>query len=140
MQQIKRYLPYLYVLFLIFSFFYVTDVLREGELKEYDSSVEKAKKNVDVDVTLIANGKIYTAKLRSNDTILDLFEDLRDHTDFYYEKTDYTYGTEIEMINGEKAPSGYKWKVYLNENVVTENIGDIYLEDEQTYIIKLLGQ
>jgi len=140
MQKAKKYFPYFYILFLIFSFFYVRDVLKEGELREYDSNVEETKKVLDVNVTLIANGKTFTAKLRSNDTIFDLFEDLRDDNNFYYEKTDYTYGTEIEMVNGEKAPAGYKWEVFLNEDVVTNNIGDIYLEDEQAYVIKLLEQ
>ena len=140
MEKAKKYFPYLYILFLIFSAFYVKDVLKEGDLKKYNSSVEKAEKILDVNVTLIANGKVYTAKLRSDDTILDLFEDLRDHDNFYYEKTDYVYGTEIGMVNGDKAPIGYKWEVFINEEIITNDIGDIYLENEQTYIIKLVEQ
>ncbi|MFC1700425.1 hypothetical protein ACFLZ4_02155 [Patescibacteria group bacterium] len=137
MEKYKKYFPYIYVVFLISSFFYVKSVLKEGDLRDYDDEVEKAQKEHPVDVTLVVSGISYSVRLESGDTVLDLLEDLRGDDKFYYEKTDYTYGTELDTVDGVKPSSGYKWKVFKGEEDITYTIGDVYLTDKATYTIRL---
>lgn len=140
MEKIKKYFPYFYIAFLLFSFFYIKGVLKEGDIEEYDDDTGNVQKVIDIDAILVADGKFYKSKQRSDDTILDLLEDLRSHTDFYYEKTDYIYGTEINMVNGKKAPEGYKWELVFKDEILTKDIGDIFLQDDQTYNLELVKE
>ena len=137
MEKAKKYFPYVYIIFLVFSFFYVRSVMKEGDLRDYDETVDKAIKEVAVDVILVVGNESYSVKLESRDTVLDLLEDLRGDDKFHYEKTDYTYGTELDSVNGVKPSPGYKWKVFRGNEDITHTIGDIYLTDDTTYTIRL---
>ena len=137
MEKAKKYFPTIYVILLIFSFFYVKSVLKEGDLREYDNEVEKVEKEHPVNVTLVVGDRKYLVDLESGDTVLDLLEDLRGDDKFYYEKTDYTYGTELDSVNGVKPTLGYKWKLYKDDEDITYIMGDIFLTDDTTYTIRL---
>lgn len=138
MEKAKKYFPYIYTILLLFSFLYVQSVLKEGDIRNYDDDVEKAVKEHPVNVTLVVEDKSYFVNLASGDTVLDLLEDLRGDDLFNYEVTGYTYGTELDTVNGIKPSEGYKWKLYKENEDITNTIGDVFLTDETTYTIKMV--
>ena len=140
MEKTKKYFPYIYIVFVIFSFFYVRSVLKEGDIRNYDDELEKAKKEHPVNVTLVFGDNNYLVNLKSGDTVLDLLEDLRGDDLFNYEVTGYTYGTELDTVNGVKPTLGHKWKLYNENEDITYTIGDVFLTNNTTYTIKMVKE
>jgi len=68
---------------------------------------------------------------------LDLLNILRSEKEFTYEKTAYIDRIEIDRVNDIYPPEGYKWKVFLKDEDITQIIADKYLEDNSTYVLKL---
>lgn len=79
----------------------------------------------------------YRKRLQNTDSVEKLLEILRIEDDFTFEKIAYSYGTEIDNINGVLAPEGYNWRVFKNGEDVTFVIEGLNLEDAQTYYIRL---
>jgi len=134
-----------YVLFLLLIFITVLFVRSAIKSQNVDVGTRKEKqgfvvKPVKVKLNVIKDGSVifeYQASLQNDDSLLDMFEYLRNKQGFIYEKIAYIYGTEIDNINNLKAPDGLKWRVFNNGEDITFEIGNINLEDEKVYEIKL---
>jgi hypothetical protein len=46
--------------------------------------------------------------------------------------------TEIDNVYGIAPPEGYKWKIFFNDNDITQEFQNVYLTDEAVYYIKLV--
>jgi hypothetical protein len=75
--------------------------------------------------------------MKNTNTFDDLLEDLRDDNRFFFEKTEYIYGTEYELINNMNAPEGYRWNIYENGKNITFETKGRELKDEAVYKIML---
>jgi len=140
----KKHLTIAYVFLLLFGSIFVYKTLQEKEVKVADKESKTTEievkpvvvyLNVQGSYGLLTNS--YRARRQNTDTILDFFEHLRTNQDFWYEKTAYTYGTELDNINHVKAPKDYSWRVYLNDEDITYQLATKALEDDTTYILKL---
>lgn len=163
------------VLFFVLSYIFVINTLGKEEVKveEKQSKSENIIEEKPVRVTLNINGSPYfgfqtiNKRMQNTQTILDLLEILRDDGFLTYERTFYTYGVEIDNINGFIPPENEKWSVFvsieneksisdlknnvgleqkyeelLNEALtnsidISDHIGNINLVDGATYDIKL---
>ncbi len=108
------------------------------EVKEKESD-KQGREERTVDVALnVESGDTYKLKMKNTDTVLDLLEEVRDKNDFTFERTAYTYGNEIEQVNKKVPLEGEEWAVFKNEEDITKEIGDIYLENDQVYEVKTI--
>jgi hypothetical protein len=134
-KRLKKKLSVIYAILLaalgLFIYFSLQRDYVEVEEKESDK-VGREERMVDV-VLNVEDGGTYDLKMKNTDTILDLLEEVRDNTDFSFEKVAYTYGTEIDQVNKEHPPEGTKWAVFKDNENVTSEIGDIYLENDKNY-------
>lgn len=132
-----------YIALLILGSLYVKSVLKESPVEEKGAK-EEVEETYLVNVSLkIINGTVtnmYNAKLKNVDTVKDLLEEIRDHSDFSYEITEYFHKIEIDTVNKVKTPTGYKWIVMSNNNDITNDIGNTYLENNAVYELKLIKQ
>ena len=89
-------------------------------------------------VTLqLEGGTFYTKRMENTDSILDFMESIRSDTDFVFEKIAFTYGIEIEHVNHVYPKEGERWAVFLEDEDITLQIGDIYLVNGLVYDLKL---
>ena len=132
-----------YIALLILGSLYVKSVLKESPVEEKEAKEEVEETHL-VNVSLkVINGtatNMYNAKLKNVDTVKDLLEEIRDHSDFSYEITEYFHKIEIDTVNKVKTPTGYKWIVMSNNNDITNDIGNTYLENNAVYELKLIKQ
>lgn len=133
-----------YIGLLILGAFMVHNSLNQKEIKVEDKKEEKSVeevKPVKVTLQVETTGYVteYKTAMKNTDSILELLEELRMHKGFWYEKTAYIYGTEIDEINHMKAPLDSKWKVFLDEQDITFDIADMKLEDGKVYTIRLVS-
>ena len=135
----KEYLILGYVIFLIIGYVYIKNVLKQS-LVPIQDTLREEKKSIDVKEAIVTlkvdNGSTlitYRATLKNTDSIYDMLERLRNKDTFTYEKVAYVYGTELDFINGEKAPQNYKWKLYDANKDVTFTASDINLIDGNIY-------
>jgi len=142
MNSAKRLFPFVYIAFLLFAYFYAKDIINSEELivskKNKDKVVEEVKP---VRVSLVIKGisqtNTYEIQLKNTNTFDDLLEKLVKDKRLTYEKTEYTYGTEYDRINGENAPEAYVWKVYIDDEDITYNTKGVKLADGSKYTLSL---
>ena len=60
-----------------------------------------------------------------------------DPTTFKFEKTLYTYGLEIDQVNGIAPKDGMEWGVFIGSKNITKEIEDLKLRDGTAYTLKL---
>ncbi|OGC48172.1 hypothetical protein A3A69_01275 [candidate division WWE3 bacterium RIFCSPLOWO2_01_FULL_37_15] len=141
--MLKKTLIGVYILSLILGVYYVQNTLKTNKVPT--GEVEK-KKTTEVHPAQVllkvfaydGTEKEYKAKMKNIDTVLDLFENLRNSQGFYYEKIAYNYGTEVDNINKIKAPEGYNWHIFNNGEDITFKVNEFNLEDNAIYQIRLV--
>lgn len=139
----KYFWMVVYVLFLLGSFAYVKAALKTGsvdviEEKKESDGVDIKPVNVSLEVRTENYFKTYSYKKENVDTVMDLMSTLRKKTDFRYEKTAFTDHIQIDHVNGIYPSEGYEWRIYLNNEDVTQQFEDLYLTDDSTYILRLV--
>ncbi|MFC1755925.1 hypothetical protein ACFLZK_00840 [Patescibacteria group bacterium] len=143
MKFIRKYIPIIYIVLGTIAFFYVRDIVNDETL-DVDKSIKDKKVVMDikpVNVTLSVRGfnqnTNYSLRKENDETFDDFLENLVDYQGFRYEKTEYTYGTVYDNINGEIAPEGYIWKIYANDEDFTLNTSGLKLTDGTIYSLVL---
>ncbi len=139
--QLKKKLYIAYIFLFIIGTIFVAKTLNEDivEVEEKESKKETIEiRNVDVSLVVPSQNKYYRKKLKNVDSVLDLLELTRREDDFWYEKTAYIYGTEINNINRQLAPEGYHWVIVHAGRDITYEIADYKLKDDTTYELKLV--
>ena len=134
----RKFLTPAYIILLLLGFFFIRSTLNETEIpiSERDKK-EKTSNTFEVKpVKVYLMG--YSARMKNVDSVIDFLEHLREYEGFYFEKTEYTYGMEIDHVNGRPAPPEYKWRIFDGKSDITHESGDIRLIDETTYEIKLI--
>jgi hypothetical protein len=136
-----RYWYFGYLILLLGGIFYINAILKRDaiivgkELPEKEATLEKL---VDVDV-IVNNGKnikIYETKLKNIDTVYDVFDEIRDQDDFFYQISGYLYGIELDCVNDTCGTDGYKWIAYKDDVDITKNLKDTSLDKDT--VIKLV--
>lgn len=129
--------------------FFVRSALNDDEVKVLEK--QKDEKGFDekpavvyLQVENVSTGQINIRKrMKNTNTVLEFIESAREEDDLTFEKFAYTYGTELDDVNGVVASEGYRWSVFKvveNDTIETEitfEIGSENLTDETTYIIRL---
>jgi hypothetical protein len=131
-QKTRRLLALLYVVFLVFSLWYVNHILKVTDVKVLQKQEEKPVeevKSISAKLTVKFGNNTKTfdyQNLTSNDTVLDLLERARKNKDVIYETTYYTDKTEIKIfeISGTKInlTVNLLWRVYKQNNGTQEAI------------------
>jgi len=80
----------------------------------------------------------YAYELKNTDSVGDLLERLRDKENFWYEKINYTYGTELENINNITSQETTKWVVLHKDEDITHQLDNTTLEDDSVYELRLV--
>ena len=139
---LQKYWYYAYLVILVGGVIYTSLVLRREDLQVSN----KTKKPVPPDERLVSvnvtvdndlSETTYKAKLKNVDTVYDTIDKLRADQGFYYEITDYLYGTQIDCINKKCAGPNYIWKVYLENKDVTTEIKNANFDKGANILIKL---
>jgi len=141
LNKLQNYMIFGYILFLVFGFVYVRKVITSTSIKTYEKDNDKKESVKPAKAYLIFQGKdTFNARLQNIDTVGDFLNKLRDNDQLFFERTRYTYGTEISDVNHVKTPEGFEWKVFSNGTDITYAVDDIKLVDESTYELKLVKQ
>jgi hypothetical protein len=134
---------------LVGGFFFVRSALNDDEVKVLEK--QKDERGFDEKPAVVyliientSSGPTNIRKrMKNTNSALELVEASREEDGLMFEKIAYTYGTELDNINGIKSPEGYRWSVYKvvegseTEEDITFEIGNEKLSDETTYIIRL---
>lgn len=140
MQKLNKLLVPLYIVFLILSFFYVRSVLKgvpvstAGTLEEENPEV----KNITVSLTVKAPAytKIYTQQSKSVDSASDLLLKIKENNaDFSFDRTAYSYGSEIDHVNNIKSTETMRWKMLDGDTDITLKMDDTNLMDGKNYML-----
>jgi len=135
----KLLLP-LYILFLIFSYFYVKSVIKGIPVSVEDKIDEKSVEVKRVDVTLTVKTptftKTYKQESKTNKTVSDLLLQVRENnTDFTFDRTAYSYGSQLDHVNNIKATDTMSWKIFDGDNDITSKMDSIELVDGKSYLL-----
>ena len=138
--KLNSLLKIMYLLCLVSATLYVKSILDTSGFKAKNKPNNKDILEIQdiVATVLYKNGntsKQFTEKLKSNDTVEDLLSELRKNNELIYEKEMYTYGSEISSVYNNNAGEGKIWAILLQNNDLTNKMGDEYLVNNSTYII-----
>ncbi len=129
------------------GFLYARSVLSEDIIEVEDKEAPKDADDIKpVRVTLIVktlqNEQSYQRRMQNNNTVSDLLREIRETEDFTFERIAYTYGTELDYINGVKTPDGYSWRMYMTADIekINETFEDLNLSPEETDVLSLAQQ
>ena len=122
--------------------FYVKSILERDDLEIYEEEEDDTEETYLVDVTLkLTDGKItkeFTKTLKNTDSVEELMKEIRGSGGFSYELIKYTYGVNIDSVNGIKPEDGYEWAVIKNGENITLKIDKVFLEDDETYELRMI--
>jgi hypothetical protein len=122
--------------------FYVKSILERDDLEIYEEEEDDTEETYLVDVTLkLTDGKItkeFTKTLKNTDSVEELMKEIRGSGGFSYELIKYTYGVNIDSVNGIKPEDGYEWAVIKNGEIITLKIDKVFLEDDEIYELRMI--
>jgi len=122
--------------------FYVKSILERDDLEIYEEEEDDTEETYLVDVTLkLTDGKItkeFTKTLKNTDSVEELMKEIRGSGGFSYELIKYTYGVNIDSVNGIKPEDGYEWAVIKNGENITLKIDKVFLEDDEIYELRMI--
>jgi len=121
---------------------YVRSILKRDDLKIYEKKKVEVEETYSVDVKLkLIDGKTskeFTKSLKNTDSVEELMKKIRSSGDISYELIKYTYGVNIESVNGIKPKDGFKWAILKDNEDITLKIDKLNLEKGKTYELKIL--
>jgi len=142
MSKTSKILTILYIVFAVSSFFYIKSVMKKEDVEEEAYSKESVEEFYKVNAVLnYPNGtdvKKFKEVMENTDTVMSFLEELRTHKALIFEKTDYTYGTDIESVNNIIPPEGYKWAILRDGEDVTNIIGKIRVQKDVELELKMV--
>ncbi len=127
---------------------FVVDTMSRRYIKVEDKKSSETEVNVrivtntikvyDQNNNLVSQYKtVYDDGRKNTESVLDLLDFIREEQDFFYEKTAYIYGTELDSINKMSISQDYVWQTYKYADGELEDISlDIHkvsLENDQEY-------
>jgi len=119
--------------------------LKKDNIEVYEEEDKSVEKKRSIKVTLkyfdgLENPSVseFEANLDDTETVEDFLRKLRRSKKIVYEITRYTYGTEIDSVNGVKPKENYKWAIIFNGNDITSNIEKIKLVKKGVYELKMI--
>jgi len=135
----------IYALSVVTVFRYVNLVLKNDVLNVMEQQTTKKAVTikpvkVTLNVELPQITLTYNLNMKNTDSVLDFLNELRRTTNFRYQKTSYVDRNEIDYINGIYPQDGFKWRIYSNEKDLTQTFEDTHLENNTTYVIKLIKE
>jgi hypothetical protein len=142
MQKVKKSAILFYVLFLIFTYFFVKEALNEKKLSVTEKKEEKkeATKVVPVNTKLFIEFSSYTStfnlKMKSTNSVLDVLNELRNNKRISYEVDEYTFGFKIAHINNNYSDDNSEWRIFYKEKDVTSSFDKTPIEDDTEIIIR----
>lgn len=142
MSKTSKILAGLYILFCVFSFFYVRNVLKSENVRqkrEEDVDIEEVYK---IDITLNyydgSSQKQLSEVMKNTDDIMNFLNELRQRKKIVFEKIEYTYGTEIESVNGVLPKEGYKWAIIEDGKDITLDIENIKVPKDGNLDLRII--
>ena len=142
MSKTSKILTALYIILITLSFFYIKSVMKKEDVEE-ESNTEKSmedtfKLNAVLNYFDGRDTKQFKETMENTDTVMSFLEELRTHKTLIFEKTDYTYGTEIDSVNNVVPPKGYKWAILQNGEDITNIIGKVRVQKNAELDLKMI--
>lgn len=140
--RFKNFLIPAYILLIIFSFFYVKSVLKEGASvidEKKDREHVEFPKQAKVNLTVQGPGinASYRETMGTNNTVFQMIERVRaDNSTFRLEQNAYVDRKEFASINGIEATDSKVWKVYLEDKDITYDIEKEFLVQSGNYYLR----
>lgn len=138
--RIQFLAPLLYIAFVVLTSLYINTTLKNKdidikELPDEEKVESRDKKDIDVRIIVMdINNTIAKEVLLPNtdntDTINEVLEEAREQGLLYYERVNFTYGTELEQVLDIKLPPSYAWRVFFGTEDITNRIVKIALIDK----------
>ncbi|HOM78250.1 hypothetical protein KBG31_00160 [Patescibacteria group bacterium] len=116
------------------------DVVERADVKK---STEKTR-NVDVNIEIYSSASSKSpqfsdrVKMSNKDSVSDLLRSLRSDNVITYEVTLYTDRTEINHVNNIYPQVGEEWRVFVDGKDITSQLSSVNLENNKTYVLKLI--
>jgi hypothetical protein len=114
------------------------------ELPEEEKEEGRDKKEIDITITVLDDKnkvvkEIFLPNTDNTDTVNEVLENARENELLYYERVNFSYGTEIEKVMGKDLPKPYSWRVFLGDKDITNSIVKIALidyDDQREIVLK----
>ena len=140
MQKLNKLLVPLYALFLILSFFYVKSILKGVPVSTVDTLEEENPEVKSITVSLTVKAptytKTYNQQSKSADSASDLLLKIKENNpDFTFDRTAYSYGSEVDHVNNIKSTETMKWKMLDGNTDITLKMDDTTLVDGKNYVL-----
>lgn len=141
--KLKNILIVSYVAVLALGAIFVKSVISDEGVqisqKEEEKSLPKPVE-ANISITIISNNLTLPYSLTTDESksVIGMLDQLQKDNKLSYEKTEYTYGTEIDNINGQIASDNSKWAVMLDGKDVTTQINELNVQNGKTYEIKII--
>ena len=144
----KKLIPPLIVLgiYLILGLFVYFSVFADNliEVREREEPVitEEMEAHPASVVFIVENGSntvSYSTRLTTKDTVMELLEYHLENSGFVFTKTNYTYGTVLDSVNGYTPPEGREWAVFDGDMEITHDLENVELVDGHTYVIRTVA-
>ncbi len=140
---------FVYIFMLVLASLYINTTLQSTdldikELPEEEKEEGRDRKEIDVKITVLdINNKLVKEVLLPNtdntDTINEVLEKARENELLYYERVNFSYGTEIEKVMDLGIPENYSWRVFLGGEDITNTVVKVALidrEDQREIVLK----
>lgn len=139
--KLRKVLIPIYIMFLVFSFFYVRSVLKGVPVSELDTDIEKIKnpQEISVDLKILGPGVNLNYKInpKDNDSVADLMLKAKEENEsFVYDRIAYSYGYEFEHVNNIFNDSDNEWRISVDNTDITMEMDSTYLQNGKTYILQ----
>lgn len=139
--KLRKVLVPVYIMFLVFSFFYVRSVLKGVPVSELDTDIEKIKnpQEISVDLKVLGPGINLSFKIKpkDNDSVADLLLKAKEENEsFIYDRIAYSYGYEFDHVNNIYNNSNSGWRIFVDDRDITMGMDSEYLQDGKTYTLQ----
>lgn len=139
--KLRKVLIPIYIMFLVFSFFYVRSVLKGVPVSELDTDIEKIKnpQEISVDLKVLGPGinLNFEIKPKDNDSVADLLLKAKEENEsFIYDRIAYSYGYEFDHVNNIYNNSNSGWRIFVDDRDITMGMDSEYLQDGKTYTLQ----
>lgn len=133
-----------YTLILVLTFFYIKSVLKHERVDIYKEKKETIEETFSVNVSLnFISGttvKTFKKEMKNNNTVQSFLKELREDGDLIYELDEYTYGPRIISVNNIIPKTGFEWAIFLGDENITTDIGNLLIQRDAVYTLKMIPQ
>lgn len=132
---------FIYLILLFLGILYVRSILNtEVIIVKQEIEEDKADEVKPVTVFLNVEGDrnlTFRQRLQNTSSVEELLAKVREDEGFYYELVEHITYIEI-LVDNKQPPHGYRWRIFVQGEDITDTIRETRLEDDFIYTLKLI--